>query len=114
MVIEDDLYDAYGPDVEVGGYGYTFVDDANSYIQEAKMVYFSNSIYFSDIAPINTTYRQVGILLNPLGIGDVLLTGVEYLAVDVISQGELLYLDNRTYVTRDPSQSEKFEIILNF
>jgi hypothetical protein len=114
MIIDDDPYDAYGPDVEVGGYGYTFVDDVNAYIQSAIGVYFSNTIYYSDIAPTDTTFRQVGILLNPKDSGGTLLTDVEYLAVDVGDQGEVLYLDNRIYVTRDLSQCEKFEIILNF
>jgi len=114
MIIDDDAYDAYGPDVEVGGYGYYFVDDANAFIQSAMGVYFANTIYFSDIAPTNTTYRQVGILLNPKDAYGVALTDGEYLAANVADQGELLYVDNRTYVTRDASQSEKFEMILNF
>jgi hypothetical protein len=114
LVIDDDLYDAYGPDVEIGGYGYTYVADVNAYTSLAMSVYFSQTIYYSDIAPTNTTFRQVGILLNPAGAGGVLLTDVEYLAASVIDQGELLFIDNRTYITRDPSQSEKFEIILNF
>jgi hypothetical protein len=114
MIIDDDPYDAYGPDVEVGGYGYMFIDDINAYSSLALGVYLSTTIYYDDIAPIDTTFRQVGVLLNPLDISGNLLTGVEYLAASVISQGEVLYLDNREYITRDPSQSEKFEIILNF
>jgi hypothetical protein len=114
LIIDDDPYDAYGPDVEVGGYGYTFVDDANAFIQTAMGVYFSNTIYFGDIAPTDITYRQVGILLNPKDALGALLTDGEYLAASVADQGELLYVDNRTYITRDASQSEKFEVILNF
>jgi hypothetical protein len=114
MIIDDDPYDAYGPDVEVGGYGYTFVADADAYTAPSFMVYFSNTIYYSDIAPTDITFRQVGIILNPKDSDGDLLTDVEYLAADVADQGELLYIDNREYVTRDQSQSEKFEIILNF
>lgn len=114
MVIDDDPYDAYSPDVEVGGYGYYFVADADVYTREAFMVYFSNTIYYSDIAPTDTTFRQIGILLNPKDSGGNLLTNIEYLAAEVADQGQLLYIDNREYITRDPSQSEKFEIILNF
>jgi len=114
MIIDDDPYDAYGPHVEVGGYGYMFVDDVDAFIQSAMGVYFSNTIYYSDIAPTNTTFRQVGILLNPKDSVGNLLTNVEYLAASVDDQGEVLYLDSRIAVTRDESQSEKFEIILNF
>jgi hypothetical protein len=114
MVIDDDPYDVYGPDVQVGGYDYHFVADVDAFNENARSVYFSNTIYYSDIAPINTTFRQTGILLNPEGAGGVLLTAVEYLGANVIDQGEVLYINNHTYVTRDPSQSEKFEIILNF
>ena len=114
LIIDDDPYDAYGPDVEVGGYGYYFVDDANAFIQSAMGVYFSNTIYFDDIAPTSTTYRQVGILLNPKDAYGALLTDGEYLAADVADQGELLYVSNHTYITRDPSQSESFSLILQF
>jgi len=114
LVIDDDPYDAYGPDVEVGGYGYSYVADADAFSDSAMSVYLSQSIYFDDIAPTDTTYRQLGILLNPKDADGELLTGVEYLGAAVIDQGEVLYIDNREAVTRDASQSEKVEIILNF
>jgi len=114
LAILDTPYDAYGIDVSVGGYDYNYVADEDAYSLAIPKVYLSTSIFFSDIAPTNTSFRQIGILLNPQDVYGSNLTGIEYLAASVGDQGELLYLENREVITRDPSQSEKFEFILIF
>jgi len=102
------------PDVEVNGIEYKYIDDEDAYTEGSYILFLTESIYYDDIAPTSTTYRQDGILLNPKDIYGDALTGVEYLAASVGDQGELLYVDNHTYISRDPAQSEKLEFILTF
>lgn len=108
------ISDSSDPDVTVSGNGYSYVDDADAYDQQAYRLYLSVQVDYDDIAPSDTDFRQIGVLLNPKDSGGSNLTDVEYLAASVSDQGELLYLDNRMVITRDPSQSEKFEIIISF
>ena len=115
MVEETDIYDPYSvPDVTVDGIDYTYIPDANVYTENTKKIYLSATINFGDIAPIDTTFRIVGLCINPEDVYGNILTGTEYLAASVDSIGELLWLDNIEAVTRDASQQEKFEIIINF
>lgn len=114
MVRLDSPYDAYGVDVEVGDYSYNYLTDAQAFNEDAYRLYLSETIFYDDIAPTNTTFRQIGILLNPTDAYGSVLTGAEYLAASVNDQGELLYINNVQAVTRTPEQSEKFEFILVF
>lgn len=114
LVIVDDPYDVNPVDVQVAGVDYNYVDDADAFDESANRVYLSTSILFSDIAPSSTTFRQIGLLIDPKNSSGELLTDGEYLAADVADQGELVYIDNISPITRDPSQSEKIENIILF
>lgn len=110
LVIRNDS----SPDVQVAGYGYSYVLDANAYTELAYRLYLSISIDYDDIAPTTTTFRQIGLLLDPTDSEGKLLTDIEYLVASVNSQGKLLYLNNRVVVSRDTSQSEKIEIVITY
>lgn len=114
LVKLDDPYDVYGTNVTVNGVNYNFVLEGEAYNQNSRMVYLAANINYDDIAPTNTSFRSIGILLNPLDSENEELTGSEYLAATVYNQGQLLYINNFTVITRDPSQSEKIEIVLIF
>lgn len=108
------VYDIYGASVTVNGVDYTYVLDGNAYTEQAYMVYLSANIDYTDIAPTDTSFRQIGILLDPLDSEGEQLTGSGYLASSVDDQGQLLYVWNFQTVTRDDSQSEKIEIVVVF
>ena len=112
LVQEATVYET--PDVQVGGVDYMYILDADAYTEGSSLLYVSATILYSDIAPTSTTFRQAGILLDPEDGSGVVLTSSEYLAAAVGDQGQLLYVDNFEYITRDPVQSEKFEFILTF
>lgn len=108
------IYDIYGASVTVNGVDYTYVLEGNAYTEQAYRVYLSANISYEDIAPTDTTFRSIGILLNPLDSEGDELEGSEYLAASVDDQGQLLYVWNFETITRDESQSEKIEIVLVF
>jgi len=108
------IYDIYGASVTVNGIDYTYVLEGVAYTEQAYMVYLSANINYEDIAPTDINFRSIGILLNPLDSEGEELTGSEYLAASVDEQGELLYVWNFQAITRDPSQSEKIEIVIVF
>lgn len=114
LVILDDPYDLYNIDVEVDGINYNYVLDIEAFDKSANKVYLSTTITYEDSAPTTTNFRQIGILRNPKDSNGDLLTDVEYLASSISDQGQLIYVDNRTVITRDPAQSERFDIILVF
>jgi hypothetical protein len=114
-IVDEDPYDAYSASVTINGVDYDYVDDDDTLYDDLVLkLYVSAQISFDDIAPTDTTYRQVGILLNPKDSSGNLLTDGEYLAADVADQGQLIYVGNFIGVTRDDSQQEKFDIIVNF
>jgi hypothetical protein len=102
------------PDVEVNGVGYAYVDDADVYTTPELMLYMSVTIEFDDIAPTATTYRQIGLILDPQDAYLADLTNAQYLGADVSDQGQLLWTENIVAVSRDASQREKIELILNY
>ena len=114
LVTIDDPYDTYGIDIEIDGINYNYVLDDEAFTKTGNKVYLSVTISYDDIAPTTTSFRQIGLLRNPRDSDDDLLTDVEYLAADVADQGQLLYVDNRTVISRDSDQSERFDIILVF
>lgn len=113
LVKLDDPYDVYTVSVTVDNVDYNYVAEANAYTEEAHRVYLSSTISYDSIAPTDTSFRQIGILLDPLDSNGDNLTGVEYLAASVANQGQLLYYMNRTLITRDPAEQDKIEIIIN-
>lgn len=114
-VVLEDPYDAYSASVTINGINYDYVEDDDVvYDTPILKLYLNTQILFSDIAPTDTTFRQIGILLNPKDSSGELLTNAEYLAASVADQGELLYVSNHKAITRDPSQSEKYDFLLIF
>lgn len=108
------VLDAVTPDVEVAGNSYRYVSDNDVYDENAYFLYVSASFDYVNVCPTSVTFRQIGLLLDPKDSEGDLLEDEEYLAAAVTDQGKLLYIDNRIAISRDISQSEKFEIIIVF
>jgi len=114
LVVVDDPYDGYAIDVEVNGINYNYVLEASAYDRIAYSVYLAETIDYSSIAPTNTTFRTISVLLNPEDAYGTILTGLEYLAASVADVGQIIYTNNRTYLTRAPEQTEMIQTIIRF
>jgi len=96
------------------------------YADEANFVYMTAT--FGITFPIGLSFRQVGILQDPTESGGGLATDSEYsdpgptshgqnnwyLETGFDESGKLVYLDNRTPVTRVADQSEIISAIIEF
>ena len=66
---------------------------------------------------IDTTYRQVGMILDPLVSEnpEVPSSDPDYLPHEVITySGDLIYLENRTPITRAKDQTETVRLTIEF
>jgi hypothetical protein len=65
--------------------------------------------------PYYTSFRQVGIIVDPRDNDGELLTGLNYSASAFDrDSGQLLYLENREVIYRTPDQREELKIVLSF
>lgn len=65
--------------------------------------------------PLNVSYRQLSLVLDPLDAAGSRLTATYAVPVDVTPKtGIMLYLENRKVITRETGQSEEPKIIVQF
>lgn len=65
--------------------------------------------------PYTTTYRQAGLLWNPRDSEGELLTGIRYAKDEFdFTSGQLIQLENKRPVMREPEQSETLKVIVTF
>jgi hypothetical protein len=65
--------------------------------------------------PYYTSFRQVGLILDPRDNDGVLLTGERYPAASFDrNSGNLIYLENREVIYRTPDQREELKLVLSF
>lgn len=65
--------------------------------------------------PYTVTYRQVGLLWNPRDAEGERLTGIRYGKDEFdVNSGQLMYLENKRPVMREPEQSETLKVIISF
>ena len=102
-----------GGEIDFDGDNYTAIDVVDAYVERVTKLLMTSSYYYDDIAPTSTTFRQVGILLNPKDSGANLLTGSQYLGASVADQGELIYLDNIVAITRSSEQIEELAVMVD-
>lgn len=103
---------SYSPGQPIGGHG------SNAYIELGAfrlMVVFRFEGNESGVFPVNTTYRKVGILLNPRLTAGTSATASLYAAADInVNSGHMVYVEHIAPVTRNISQNEDYKLVIEF
>lgn len=103
--------------------GTAYTVKSNIYTNDVSRIYYEGIFDYDngtpDALPVDITYRQIGLLENPINSAEAICTGDVYLAASLSGtaeypQGVLHYVDNRTPVTRSDSQRESLQLILEF
>ena len=82
------------------------------YTNDIKYLYIRTTLLYDDFDFI--TFRQIGILENPVDSTGTICTNDKYTSSQLNSQGMLHYLDNRLKTVRQDGQQETVAIILEF
>ncbi len=103
--------------------GTEYTIKSNIYTNSVSRIYYESILAYDDGTPdnlpVDITYRQVGLLENPVDDTETICSGDCYLESSLSSaeeypQGVLHYIDNRSPVTRSTSQREAIQLILEF
>jgi len=90
-----------------------YTNDVHHLYYEAILAYDNGT---PDTLPL-ITYRQVGLLENPIDTSEAICTGSVYTSLSSTAefpQGVLHYVDNRSPVIRTISQKESIQLIIEF
>jgi len=99
-------------EIEFRNTKWTEILPSEIYTEGGRYLLFTVRLEYDDVPLL--TYRQVGILEEPKDLNGDVCTNDIYLPDELSSQGFLHYVDNRTAITRDSSQYEEINIILEF
>jgi len=80
----------------------------------AKQVMLSRTVIDSELTPLSV-FRQVCVITDPLSSAGTPYTGAWTLASGItLNAGNMVYIENRSQITRTLGQSEEIKIIFNF
>lgn len=104
-------------DFTINGINFRNVAEADAYIENAVHLIISVSFNITDNLPF-IEYRQLGIVHEPIASDGTIFDYEFYLTpptgVDLISQGQLIYIDNHYPVQRKFNSIEFIDIIIQF
>lgn len=102
-------YSVGGP---IGGHGSDAYIELYAY---RLMVVFRFEGNESGVFPVNSSYRKVGLVQNPLLTGGSAATASVYVVGSInVNTGQIVYVEHIAPVTRNVSQNEDYKLVIEF